>query len=458
MGSLSSEEESNTTTSTTPAWTPQQVKLALPALIAMLADPLLSLVDTAYVGRLGTNELASLGACTSVFHLAFNTFRATTFATTSLVGRYHPDEADADELQAVTRLSLQFGLLLGVAVSLALLCLGTPILAAMGVPRASPLFAPAAAYLRTRAWAAPCVALTSVATGIFRGAGNTVVPLLASLLASGMNLVLDPVLMFGRIGWGVRGAAAATAVSQVGATLLLVTFLVRRGHLRRKTAALSKPKRRQVLKTIFQANLAMMAKQGSLLLGWAYVSAQATRLGAAHVAAHQVALSVWLVLALILDSNAVGAQVLLSRHYQNYGRDRETVYSLLRYQLKLAVGQGLVAMLVIHSFLAPWVPTAFATDAAVCGHLQSLMPTLAGQQLLVSLTLVVEALATATQQFPLLATGTMLSTALAIFRIRTPTTVTGLWNSGIVTLFAGRLVTATVALGIALKWPRLEKE
>ncbi len=65
--------------------------------------------------------------------------------------------------------------------------------------------------------------------------------------------------------------------------------------------------------TIIQANLAMSWKQGSLLLAWAHDTARATRIGSARIAAHQVTLSVWLFLALILDGAAVAAQVLISR-------------------------------------------------------------------------------------------------------------------------------------------------
>jgi len=50
-------------------WTSQNFGLAIPALVGMLADPLLSLMDTAYTGRVGSVELAALGACTSIFHL-----------------------------------------------------------------------------------------------------------------------------------------------------------------------------------------------------------------------------------------------------------------------------------------------------------------------------------------------------------------------------------------------------
>ena len=274
-------------------------------MLTLLADPLLSVVDTAFVGRLGTHALAALGACTSIFHLAFNTFRATTLATTSLVGPYfatlkkdnddsNPNDATWDapssssspnddknnnaDLRTVTRLSLQFGTLLGGAVAACLLLLTRPILHVMGVPHHSPLYQPATGYLQTRAWAAPCVALTAVATGLFRGAGTTLVPLRASLLASGVNLVLDPVLMFGPIvAWGVKGAAAATAVSQLAATVVLVRALQRRGlwpfgqgSSKTTTTKISKPQRRRVYTTIAKANLSMMAKQGSLLGAWAY--------------------------------------------------------------------------------------------------------------------------------------------------------------------------------------------
>ena len=115
----------------------------------------------------------------------------------------------------------------------------------------------------------------------------------------------------------VQGAAAATAVSQVGALGVYVWFLVKRkmliiptldtikntllkkrGHKKQQqaiTACSSTSSIKNVIRTIIGANLAMICKQGSLLLGWAFATAKATRIGSAHVAAHQVALSCWCV-------------------------------------------------------------------------------------------------------------------------------------------------------------------
>jgi putative MATE family efflux protein len=438
-------------------WTPLCLKIAVPAFVGMLADPLLSLMDTAYVGRLGTTELAALGACTSIFHLAFNAFRATTAATTSLVATHlASEENDAHGMSAkrVTSISLWFGFWVGLLVSATLYSAGTHALAHMGVPATSALFPAATDYLYARLWAAPAVLFIGVAEGAFRGYGNTVVPLVASLVAAALNLVLDPLMMF-TWGWGVRGAALATGISQCGAALTYAFQLVRRGMLppfkKNKSAAsptngsssssYSMPSRLAIVRTILGANAAMLMKQGSLLLGWAYATARATRLGADHVAAHQVGLSVWLVFALILDGAAVAAQVLMSRAYVQ--SDKSQVSSLTWYMLRLALIQGIVSMLVVDGIDFA-VPQLFTKDPIIQKHLHSIMPALAWQQILVSLTLVTESLAVGATQFRTLAIGTFFSTLVAGWQISRQTTVEGIWSFGIVSLFAGRLVTASL--------------
>lgn len=446
-------------------WTPLCLQIAVPAFVGMLADPLLSLMDTAYVGRVGTTELAALGACTSIFHLAFNAFRATTAATTSLVATQLSISEKAGEISSaaakqVTAISLWFAWWVGLLVTGTLYVTGTHALAGMGVPATSALFPAAKDYLFARLWAAPAVLFIGVAEGAFRGYGNTMVPLVASLIAAALNLVLDPLLMF-TLGWGVRGAAVATAISQVGAAGTYAYKLVRRQMLPQRKKLMKTPKanssdvtisgtygkasrtsisRMQIIRTILGANAAMLMKQGSLLLGWAYATARATRLGADHVAAHQVGLSVWLVFALILDGAAVAAQVLMSRAYSQ--ADRAQVRSLTWYMLKLAIAQGIVSMLVVDG-IDLVVPQLFTKDPVIQGHLHQIMPHLAWQQILVSLTLVVESLAVGANQFRILATGTALSTFFAVWQISKQTTVEGIWSMGIVSLFVGRLLTAS---------------
>ena len=104
---------------------------------------------------------------------------------------------------------------------------------------------------------------------------------------------------------------------------------------------------------------------------------------------------------------------------------------------------------------SPYLPKLFVpTDLVVQGHLTSLLPHVAWQQLLVSLTLVTESLAIGGSQFRLLAIGTSFSTVLAVTQLRQATTVVDIWSRGIVSLFAGRLVTALIGAALVLQKSR----
>lgn len=465
-------------------WTKQTLQITGPALIGMLVDPMLSLMDTAYVGRLGTKELAALGACTSIFHLSFNAFRATTTATTSLVASAL--QRDPKQAQEVTSISLKLVVCMGLCVMAGLRLGSTWCLGTMGIPIHSALYTPAKQYLTTRLWAAPVVLGILVSEGTFRGYGNTKIPLCASLVAATINLILDPILMF-PLGLGVKGAAAATAISQVGSFSVYAYFLKKRNMLGGRpevdttaiptSDAISAPvtsvsdesiqalevdesseldeppvgghvRRIQVVRAILSANLAMITKQGSLLLAWAYATSRATRIGASTVAAHQVALSCWLVLALMLDGAAVSAQVLMSRTLAQKGTKQRSdkVRSLISYFGRVASLQGAAAGLLWFTCLGRFVaPYVFTSDMAIRGHLIALMPTLTLQLILVSLTLVVEGLAVGGHQFQIMGLGTTISTILAMSQLRQATDLVTIWGRGINTLFAGRLLTSAIA-------------
>lgn len=324
-----------------------------------------------------------------------------------------------------------------------------------------------------------------VAEGVFRGYGDTKIPLLASAMASIINLVLDPLLMF-QYRLGVKGAAAATAISQIGAALVYLVFLRRRRMLPQKikrstntnyATAVSAttpintntPKQQpqalihdasiitrvdsgKVIRTIMAANAAMIAKQGSLLLAWAYATARATRLGSAHVAAHQICLSFWLVFALILDGTAVSAQVLMSRAFAK--NDRSKVRSLTKYMVRVGILQGLGSTALILVF-RNILPRMLTSDSAIQQHLVHLMPHLAWQQLLVSLTLIIESLAAGGNQFSLLGIGTSVATIFSMQALQKATSVEAIWSRGIVTLFVGRLLTASIGLVRVNAWDRV---
>mmetsp|Transcript_11754 Transcript_11754/g.32405 ORF Transcript_11754/g.32405 Transcript_11754/m.32405 type:complete len:156 (-) Transcript_11754:303-770(-) len=124
--------------------------------------------------------------------------------------------------------------------------------------------------------------------------------------------------------------------------------------------------------------------------------------------------------------------------------------SLASYMARYAVVQGLMTTSLLLS-LSSVLPKLFTTDLAIRANLVALMPHLAWQQLLVSITLVAESLAVGGKQFRLLAAGTTVATILSAYQIRSATTIVGIWARGINTLFAGRCITAIIGTMLSLR-------
>jgi len=409
--------------------------IALPALVGLLADPVLSMVDTGYIGRLGSVPLGALGVCTSVFHMAFTVFRASTVATTSLIGSARTEE----EKRQITKISLQLGGLMGTLVLLTLRLGGPHILATMGVDRSSPLFQPACQYLYARCWAAPAVVGIVVAEGAFRGNGDSKTPLIASSIAAFINLVLDPVLMF-PLGMGITGAAAATALSQIGAAAV-------HGYRIRKQKLLPQPmdkvtvNAKKIVRSILGANLSMLTKQGSMLVFYTAAAALATRMGPLHVATHQVALSLFWLITYCLDSGSISGQVLMSKNMGNAARAQ----SLTKHMVSYALLQG-IAFSILVAGIGRFVPGAFTADAAIQSLLVKCLPHLAFQQTLVSLVLILEGLAIGGNQFRFMATGTMVATVAGVYQLALATSVVGIWSTAVNTFIGCRLINAIIGV------------
>ncbi|MGH8937494.1 MAG: MATE family efflux transporter [Acidimicrobiia bacterium] len=334
--------------------------LAVPALGALAADPLVSLVDTAFVGRLGAEALGALGVNSAVFALVFFLFNFLAYGTTPLVGRAvgagRPEAAGRIVTQA-----LALAVAIGVAVLVVLELLTGPILAMMG---AGPeLQAPAASYLRIRALAAPAVLVVMVGHGAFRGFQDTRTPLLATLGLNLVNLVLDPVLIFG-LGWGIAGAAWATAVAQWAGALWIFMLLARLTHL--SWAEL----RLQSLLPFLRVGGELTVRTLSLLGTLTLATAVAARVGTVAVAGHQVAAQLWTFLALVVDALAIAAQALVARYLGSGEPEvaRQAADRMLQWGLLLGLGLG-VTFWLLRGVLAGVFTDDPEVQAAVAGVL-----------------------------------------------------------------------------------------
>lgn len=405
--------------------------LAVPALGALAADPLVSIVDTAFVGRLGVVPLAALGVNASVFSLAFVVFNFLAYGTTPLVARAvgRGDREAAGDL-AIHALTL--AVVAGIAALVLLQLAAGPVLDAMGA--SGELRVPALTYLRIRACAGPAVLLVTAGHGIFRGWQNTRTPLLVTLALNAVNLVLDPILIFG-LGWGLAGAAIATVIAQWSGALLFVWLIL--GSRRESLGVRLHLPRASDLAPLVRVGGALLVRTLSLIGTLTLATATATRMGVLAVAAHQVAMQLWLLLALVVDALAVAAQAMIGE------ADRPEARRIAR---RLLFWAAAVGALLAGAFALgrPLLPRIFTDDPAAIARVDRLLPFIIFMQPLNALVFVWDGIFMGAGAFRYLAVQMVLSAAVAavLLMLAVPLDwgLPGVWWA-IVALMATRAVT-----------------
>lgn len=294
------------------------VALALPAFGYLVVEPLVSLCDTAFIGHLGAAPLAALGIAAQIF------------STTFIIGNFLTHESNAliaaSEAAGNRRLSelitgrifinaWGISLLIGPAVVL----LVEPLVALFGAtPEVAEL---AGDYVRIRALSAPAVFTMIAAHGVFRGLQDTKTLFVASLLLNAINLVGDPLLIFG-FDMGIRGAAWATLIAQYAGAL----FVLQRSRKVLGWRFHGDTWKPRALLSLLRSGGVLTIRTGLLLLTLALSTALAGRLGTGPLAAHQIAMQLWFFSALALDALAVAGQSLVAKFVAT-GEERRAAHT-----------------------------------------------------------------------------------------------------------------------------------
>lgn len=286
------------------AYDAQILRLALPALGALVAEPLFLLGDSAIVGRLGTRPLAGLGVAGSALATLVSACIFLAYATTAAVGR----RLGAGDRSAALRRGVD-GIWLGAGLGVALALAGWPavpaVVDALGASAAVTPYAET--YLRVSLVGIPGMLVVLAATGSFRGLQDTRTPLLVAGVASVVNLGLNATFVLG-LGWGIGGSALGTALVQLASAAAYVVLLAR--PLRRAGVPLG-PSLRGITDTAV-AGGHLVVRTVALRAVFVTATAVAARLGDADIAAHQVAFAIWSLLALALDAIAIAGQAIVS--------------------------------------------------------------------------------------------------------------------------------------------------
>ena len=282
------------------------LRLAVPALGALIAEPLFLIVDSALIGHLGVDPLAGLGIAGAVLQTIVGLMVFLAYSTTPAVARRF---GAGDPTRAVSVgidgmwLALGIGALLALAGSLA-----TPLLVGLfGAPESVAI--QAETYLGISMWGLPAMLIVFAATGLLRGMQNTLTPLWIAGIGFAANALLNGLFIYG-FGWGIAGSAVGTVIAQwsmVGAYVAVVARLARR-H-----AASVRPQREGVRGSAVSGGW-MLLRTVSLraaLLATVFV---ATGLGAPELAGWQVVFTIFSTAAFALDALAIAAQALVGKN------------------------------------------------------------------------------------------------------------------------------------------------
>lgn len=300
--------------------------LAVPALGALLADPLMSLIDTMFVGRIGVNELTALGPNAAIFQVIFQLFSFLSITTTGMVARHYVKFNEGCEIaEYKTRrsvsISLFFSVAFGMVSLIALNCFASDILRLVGTPES--LLATAAPYLRIRAFATPFVLASYCAQGAFIGKLDSKTPLRIFAFAAVLNFFGDFLLV---PSYGLRGAAFATLFAQCASSVLFSSQLFGQKMLPKiGSPEWKSPPTATEIQRITKVSSALFFSSICRMGVYTMMTTTALHLGNAVMAAHQIALNVFWSLTYFVDPLFVASTSFIARDFERDAEKAKTI-------------------------------------------------------------------------------------------------------------------------------------
>jgi len=345
------------------------LRLAVPALGALMAEPAFLIVDAALVGHLGTTPLAGLGIAGAVLQTIVGLMVFLAYSTTPAVARLfgagRPGEAVSVGINGMW-LALAIGAVLAAAGAVA-----SPWLVSLfGASEA--VAADANAYLVVSMWGLPAMLIVFAATGLLRGMQDTMTPLWIAGIGFGANALLNVLFIYG-LGWGIAGSAAGTVVAQCGMVGAYV-LVIRRLAAKHDASLMAQ-----------RAGMGSTARSG----GWPFLRtvslraallatvAVATGIGREELAGWQIVFTIFSAAAFALDALAIAAQALIGKELG--AGDERQVHRVLRRTVAWGVWFGVVVGALIAA-LSGVLGIVFTGDPSIAALVQPALLILAVAQ------------------------------------------------------------------------------
>jgi MATE family multidrug resistance protein len=340
-------------------------RLALPAIVAGIAEPVITLVDTAFLGRIGTSELAGVGIASSFFLMVIWILAQTKSAVSAIVSRYF-GQKDLQAILTFVPQAFYLNVALGFIVILVTWPLITPIFKLYLAK--GEVLEYAKSYYMIRSIGYPITLGTFILFGIFRGVQNTLWAMQIALVGGAVNILGDAVLIFG-LGpipaLGVEGAAWASVASQVTMLFLAGNALYRKTNFNLRFIF---PWHKDI-KWLFRMSWDFYVRTLSLNLAFFQTTRMSTALGETTMAAHTIALNIWLFSSFFIDGYANAANALSGRLLgeRNFVALKKMVKDVARISVLIGFLLGM-----IYTLGYTVVPKAFTKDELVGQALMSI--------------------------------------------------------------------------------------
>ena len=332
--------------------------LALPVVMSKIISMIYNMVDIYFIGRTGNaNLVAGVSICAPVFLLMVSLGDLFGLGGSSVMSRLFGQKKDEDG-RRVSSFTFYSAIATGVLITVIMLIFQTPILHMLGAE--GEVLSYAAEYYIWIALGAPFIILTLIPTNQLRTEGLANIAMIGSIVGSVVNIVLDPVFIFG-LGMGAGGAAIATVLGNIVTDIIFVVCIRKKSQKLTVDIKMAKVDL-AIVGAVFAIGLPSSLNNLMNSFGTALLNRGLASYGADKVAAMGIASKVNMLVAMIMIAFAFGAQALIGYNYgaRNRARLREILKFDLLVQMLIAIAGGALLMI-----FAPSMIRLFMNDAVI---------------------------------------------------------------------------------------------
>ena len=336
----------------------QLFMFTIPILLSQILQQFYNIADTAIIGRyIGTDALAAIGSTGLLISVIVNFFIGLSTGISAVIANQFGAN-EYDKLKKSISTSLAVSVLLGIVFTIGSLIFMKPIINILQTPKG--VYSLAIDYLKICFLGITFQLLYNIGTAILRALGNTKDPLYFLIFSCILNLILD-ILFIVYFGWGVKGAAIATLISQILATLL-VMYKIMSLYDNCKLSLKQIKIYRGYTKDIFLVGLPAGLQAIFMSISSLIIQSSINSFGAEAMAGMTIFAKVEGFLYFPLFSLGLAVTGFVG---QNFGaKEYERVKEGINISLKISVYTSLIFIIILNIF-APYILKLFTNDAAV---------------------------------------------------------------------------------------------